>query len=44
MVWIAPSKIMLKLSWDNERIASSVFTLLQRKKSFGVKPGKSEGW
>jgi hypothetical protein len=36
MVRTTPSQLVMKLSWDNERLASSEVTLRQNKKSAGA--------
>jgi hypothetical protein len=39
MVQLTPYQLVLKISWDNKRLASSVFTIRQRNKSAGGKSG-----
>jgi hypothetical protein len=40
MVWTIPTRLILKLSWDNERSASSNFGFAKQKKSTEAKSGK----
>ncbi len=37
LVPTTPSKLVLKLSWDSERLTSFIFTVLQGNKSAGMK-------
>jgi hypothetical protein len=43
MVWTTPYRLVLKLSWDDEKQVSSNFALRKRKKSAKVIPGKWRG-
>ncbi len=44
MVQTNPSQLVIKLSWDSERLARSIFTLWQSKTSIGAKLGEKDGW